>query len=119
MSREAVIARYPEIYEYLDWLRNISGMSIYGIRIHSDEDRIKRHRKLMEKYGYKVGRNKVLYEKSKVLLDNLDVMIGWMPGDKVSFDTCAKLEAWLESDEFKSYMDGRSEGIFCRGRMFR
>lgn len=119
MSREAVKACYPEIYEYLDWLRNISGMSIYGVRIHSDDDRIKRHKKLMERYGYKVSRSRILYEKSKVLLDNLDVMIGWMPGDKVSFDACERLETWLKSDEFRAYMDGRSEGISCRGRVYQ
>ena len=117
MKRESLRNLYAEEYDYLEFVKrsvNINQLGLYGL----EEGRTKRHLKLLRKYGYHVDRDKALYQKSKVLLDNLDVMIDLDLGERVSGEECFRLAQWLESDEFRRYMEGKSEGIHYKGYVY-
>ena len=117
MKRESLKSLYTEEYDYLEFIKrsvSINQVGLYGL----DEGRTKRHLRLLRKYGYAVDKDKALYKKSKVLMDNLDVMIDMDLEEKVTSEECIKLAWWLESEEFRSYMEGRSEGIRCKGYVY-
>lgn len=117
MKRESLKSLYTEEYDYLEFIKrsvSINQVGLYGL----DEGRTKRHLRLLRKYGYAVDKDKALYKKSKVLMDNLDVMIDMQLEEKVTGEECFRLAQWLESEEFRRYMEGKSEGIHFKGYFY-
>lgn len=114
MKSEGIRTMYEEEYEYLDFIKRSGRMNqsnLYGL----EEGRTVRHHKLLRKYRFPVDKNKVLYIRSKALMANLEVMIDLDLDTRVTKEECEKLAAWLKSVEFKDFMDGRSEGLLCKG----
>lgn len=117
MKRENLRNLYAEEYDYLEFVKRSTGINqlgLYGL----EEGRTKRHLRLLRKYGYHVDKDEALYQKSKVLMDNLDVMIDLDLEERVSGEECFRLAQWLSSDEFRRYMEGKSEGIHYRGYVY-
>lgn len=110
MKRTEIKSIYPEEYDYLEFIKRLSFINQNGIR-GLEEERVKKHQLLLEKYGYPVSSNYHMYIRSKSLMDNLDVMIGFELNTKVSLKECATLARRLKSKEFKEYMSGKRDLI--------
>lgn len=110
MKRTEIKKLYPEEYDYLECIKHLSLINQNGIR-GLEAERIDKHRKLLEKYGYPVSINYHMYIKSKSLMDNLDEMIGMESNTKVSLKECSILAKRLKSKEFREYMLGKRDLI--------
>lgn len=117
MKREALKEMYSEEYEYLDFVKRSSTMNQIGLR-GLEEGRTKRHHQLLRKYGFYPDKDPSVYLKSKVLLDNLTVMIDMDLYEKVSGQECKKLSDWLSSRAFREFIEGRADGIYHKGYYF-
>lgn len=118
MKRDEIKQLYPEEYEYLDSIKRIADTNQIGLR-GMDEARTKNHMRLLRKYHFAVQKDTGLYLKSKVLMDNLDVMVELDLGSKVTGEECRKLAEWLGSTEFREYMEGKTKELHYKDRVYR
>lgn len=117
MKRETLKELYQEEYDYLEFIKDSTRINQMGLR-GLEEGRTKRHKKLLHKYGFQVERDERMYRRSKTLMDNLDVMIDLDLEKKVSSEECRRLADWLGSDEFRSYMEEKSDGLHFKGYVY-
>lgn len=118
MKRDEIRQLYQEEYEYLDSIKRIAGTNQIGLR-GLDEARTKNHMKLLRKYHFAVQKDTGLYLRSKVLMDNLDIMVDLDLDQRVTGEECRRLAEWLDSPEFRMYMEGKSSELHYKDRIYR
>lgn len=118
VKRDEIRRLYPEEYDYLESIKRIAGTNQIGLR-GPDEARTKNHLRLLKKYRYPVGKDSGLYLRSRVLMDNLDVMVDLDLNGRVTGEECRRLAEWLDSTEFRMYMEGKTKELRYKDRVYR
>ena len=102
-------------YEYIDFIKSIANCgvtSLYGI----DQKRVALHKQLLKHHGYD-AENPDIYQKSKIIMENLDDAIDYDERQpKCTPHEALRLNHWLSCVEFRGYMEGKIMRIKLGGR---
>jgi hypothetical protein len=102
---------YQNEYEYLSMLNQLMEISDVSQLGMMDKMRAEIHRKIMNgrKYSYEEN-NEEFYRRSKVLMSNLDVLMGFNPPQYIG-NKASELHELVNSDEFQAFLEGKIETI--------
>ena len=102
---------YQLEYEYLDMLNQLMDLTDVTQLGMMDKMRAELHKKIMlsRKYSYQ-EENEEFYRRSKVLMSNLDVLMGFNPPQYIG-NKAVELHELLNSDEFQSFLEQKIDTI--------
>lgn len=97
--------------EYLEMLNQMMELSDASQLLSMDRMRMELHRKIMmsRTYAYEED-NSEFYKRSKFLMSNLDILLGFDPPQKVG-TKASELHALLNSEAFQAFLEGKFDTI--------
>ncbi len=97
--------------EYLEMLNQMTELCDVSQICMMDRMRGELHRKIMlsRKYDYK-EQDEEFYRRSKVLMSNLDVLLGFNPPQYIG-NKAAELHELLNCEDFQAFLEGKTDTI--------